>query len=87
MLRADKGYDCPRCRRALRPRGITSRIARREVESSQRLGRHRWRVERSIAWLRSNRRLATCCERPADLTGAAAPALRRDLGSEKLKPL
>ena len=40
-LHGDKGYDYPRCRRALRHRGITPRIARRGIESSQRLGRHR----------------------------------------------
>jgi hypothetical protein len=40
-LHGDKGYDYPRCRRALRRRGITPRIARRGIESSQRLGRHR----------------------------------------------
>jgi IS5 family transposase len=40
-LHLDKGYDYPRCRRALRRRGITPRIARRGIESSQRLGRHR----------------------------------------------
>jgi transposase len=38
-LHADKGYDYPEKRRALRRRGITSRIARRGVESSERLGR------------------------------------------------
>jgi IS5 family transposase len=39
-LHLDKGYDDSRCRRALRARGITPRVARRGVESSQRLGRH-----------------------------------------------
>jgi transposase len=69
-LHADKGYDFPCCRRFLRRRGIASRIARRGVESSQRLGRHRWKVERSIAWLVSNRRLTVRYERRADiLTG------------------
>ncbi|HEX2184037.1 MAG TPA: IS5 family transposase, partial [Chloroflexota bacterium] len=38
-LHADKGYDYPEKRRALRRRGITPRIARRRVESSDRLGR------------------------------------------------
>jgi transposase len=66
-LHADKGYDYPRCRRALRRRGIRARIARRGVESSERLGRHRWKVERSIAWLLNNRRLATRYERRADI--------------------
>ena len=41
MLHLDKAYDYPRCRRALRRRGITPRIARRGVESSGRLGRYR----------------------------------------------
>jgi IS5 family transposase len=40
-LHGDTGYDDPRCRKALRRRGITPRIARRGIESSQRLGRHR----------------------------------------------
>jgi hypothetical protein len=39
-------YDYPSRRRALHRRGITPRIARRQVESSTRLGRHRWKVER-----------------------------------------
>jgi IS5 family transposase len=56
-LYADKAYDFSRCRRALRARGITARIARRGVQSSQRLGRQRWRVERTIAWLLEHRRL------------------------------
>jgi transposase len=47
-LHADKGYDFPRCRKALRKRGITPRIARRAIDSSERLGRHRWVVERTL---------------------------------------
>jgi transposase len=43
--------DYPRRRWALRRRGTTPRIARRGIESSQRLGRHRYVVERSLAWL------------------------------------
>ncbi len=39
-LHADKGYDFfPRCRKALRKRGIKARIARRGVDLSERLGR------------------------------------------------
>jgi transposase len=56
-LHLDKGYDYPRCRRALRRRRITPRIARRGIESSARLGRHRWVIERSLAWLVGYRRL------------------------------
>ena len=48
-LHADKGYDFERCRCYLRRRGILARIARRGVESCERLGRHRWVVERTHA--------------------------------------
>jgi IS5 family transposase len=63
----DKGYDYPRCRRALRRRGICPRIARRGIESSQRLGRYRWVVERSLAWLHAFRRLRVRYERRPDV--------------------
>jgi len=66
-LHADKGYDFPRCREALRKKGITPRIARRGIDSSERLGRHRWVVERSVAWLLGYRRLGVRFERRADL--------------------
>ena len=57
-LHADKGYDNRRCRTYLRRRRVTARIARIGVESTQRLGRHRWVVERTIGWLLSYKRLA-----------------------------
>ena len=66
-LHADKGYDYPRCRRFLRRRGIKARIARRGVESSERLGRYRWTVERTFAWLACYRRLTSRYERRADI--------------------
>ena len=66
-LHADKAYDSSLLRRALCARRITSRIARRGVESSERLGRHRWVVERSFAWLLGCRRLGIRYERRADL--------------------
>jgi hypothetical protein len=52
-VHADKAYDHRRCRRYLRRRGIRPRIARRMIESSDRLGRHRWTIERTGAWLAS----------------------------------
>jgi transposase len=55
---ADKGYDFPRCRSYLRRRGIKVRIARRGIDSSTKLGRHRWVVERTISWLLRFQRLA-----------------------------
>jgi len=66
-LHADKGYDFPRCRRALRERGIKARIARRGVDSSERLGRHRWVVQRTLSWLNRYRRLRVRYERRADV--------------------
>ncbi|QOC94036.1 transposase [Micromonospora craniellae] len=45
-LHADKGYDYPHLRRMLRQRGIRPRIARRGIEPTNRLGRHRWVIER-----------------------------------------
>ncbi len=46
---------------------ITLRIARRGVETSTRLGRHRWVVERSFTWLTGYRRLTIRYERSARL--------------------
>jgi IS5 family transposase len=71
-LHADKGYDFGVNRRALRARGIVPRIARRGIESKERLGRYRWVVERgcplgSIAWLNQFKRLAVRYERRADI--------------------
>ena len=66
-LHADKGYDYCRCRTECRERSITPRIARRGIETSARLGRHRWVVERTFAWFAQFRRLATRYERRADI--------------------
>jgi transposase len=66
-LHADKAYDHRRCRRALTRRHIQPRIARRGIESSARLGRHKWVVERTLAWFSQFRRLAIRYERRADI--------------------
>ena len=66
-LYADKAYDFSFCRQACRRRGILPRIARRGIESSQRLGRHRWVVERTLARFARYRRLTIRCERRADI--------------------
>lgn len=47
----------------LRERNITPRIARPGVESSERLRRHRWKIERSISWLFGYRRMTVRYER------------------------
>jgi IS5 family transposase len=56
-VHVDKGYDSAANRTYLWRRGIRPRIARREIESSERLGRHRWKAERSLSWLSCWRRL------------------------------
>ncbi|MFD9240409.1 IS5 family transposase [Streptomyces sp. NPDC059556] len=65
-LRGDRNYGSSRLRRWSRERGITHRIARRGVESSQRLGRHRRTIERTMSWLAGCRRLHRRHERKAD---------------------
>jgi len=56
----------------LRKRGITPRIARRAIESGERLGRHRWVVERALSWLNRYRRLKVRYERRADVHQASS---------------
>jgi transposase len=65
-VHADKAYDHRRCRAYLRARGIRSRIARRGIESSTRLGRYRWTIERTGAWLGGFRRLRIRYERSSE---------------------
>jgi transposase len=69
-LHADQGYDYEHLRTWLRRRRITPRIARRGIESSEKLGRHRWVIERSLAWLTGYRRLTLRYERSARLFAA-----------------
>ena len=64
-LHGDKGYDYRSCRQALVGRGIKARIARKGVESSHRLGRHRYVVERCLEWVTRFRRLVRRYERKA----------------------
>ena len=64
-LHADKAYDIAEQREWLLRRGITPRIARKGIESSERLGRHRWVIERTLAWLTGYRRLTLRYERYA----------------------
>jgi transposase len=62
-LHADKGSDDRRCRDECVRRGVKHRIARKGVEPTNRLGRHRWQVERTLAWLARYRRLTIRDER------------------------
>ncbi len=66
-LHADKAYDVVELRTWLRQRGIAPRIARKGIDSSDTLGKHRWVIERSIAWLFGYRRLTIRYEHHAHL--------------------
>jgi transposase len=63
---AHKAYDHAANRAYLRRRGIKPRIARRGVEPSTRLGRHRWRIERTLSWLSCYRRLGVRWDRGSE---------------------
>jgi len=63
---ADRGYDHDKYRQLLGERGITPVIARRGTAHGSGLGRLRWVVERSFAWLHAFRRLRTRYQRRAD---------------------
>jgi hypothetical protein len=60
---AMKACDQAELQTWVRDRGIAVRIARQGVESSQKLGTHRWVIKRSMAWLFGYRRLSTRYER------------------------
>jgi transposase len=62
-LHADKAYDLPDLRRWLHSRHVGVRIARKGIDSSERLGRRRWVIERTISWLTGYRRLSPRYER------------------------
>lgn len=66
-LLADRGYDFDKYRRELRKRGIKPAIARRGTDHGSGLGKQRWVVERTFAWLHNLRRLRTRYERSAEL--------------------
>ncbi|WP_280464642.1 transposase, partial [Nocardia brasiliensis] len=52
-------------RQWVRDRGISVRIARKGIEPSDRLGRHRWVIERTISWLTGYHRLNNRYDRKA----------------------
>lgn len=67
LVQADRGYDSQPHRDALRERGIDSEIARRYTEHGSGLGKTRWVVERTIAWLHQFRRLRIRYERRPEI--------------------
>jgi transposase len=60
---ADRGYDHDNYRRELWRCGVKPAIARRGTEHGSGLGRWRWVVERTFAWLHNYRRLRIRWER------------------------
>ncbi len=69
-LHADTGYRSRKNQRLHRARGILRRAARPTIESSERLGRYRWVVERTFAWLNQMTRLVIRYARRADIHDA-----------------
>ena len=63
----DRGYDAESIRQGLRERGILPLLAMRNTGHGSRLGRWRWVVERTFAWLNQFRRLRVRYERRADI--------------------
>jgi hypothetical protein len=66
-VHGDLGYRSAANIRGLRARGIVPRIARKGIESRERLGRYRWVAERELAWLHRFRRLLIRYERREDI--------------------
>ncbi|MFJ4806851.1 IS5 family transposase [Streptomyces murinus] len=64
---ADRGYDYDKYRRLLRARGITPKIAHKGTAHGPGLGKTRWVVERTFAWLHQFKRLRIRYEIRADL--------------------
>jgi transposase len=62
-VQGDRGYDSQPHRDRLRRRGIATRLAKRRAPHGSGLGKTRWVVERSIAWLHQFRRLRVRYER------------------------
>jgi transposase len=63
----DRGYDAAAIRRGLRVRHIVPWLAMRRTEHGSGLGRWRWVVERTFAWLNQFRRLRVRYDRRADI--------------------
>jgi transposase len=69
-LIGDRGYDAEAIRQSLRFRGIRPMLAKRNTEHGSALGRWRWVIERTFAWLSQFRRLRVRYEKRADILEA-----------------
>jgi transposase len=63
----DRGYDHDKYRRLLWQRAIKPEIARRQTDHGSGLGRARWVVERTFAWLHHFKRLLVRYDRRAEI--------------------
>jgi transposase len=63
----DRGYDAGAIRKGLRGRHIIPFLAKRNTAHGSRLGRGRWVVERTFAWLNQFRRLRVRYEKRAEI--------------------
>jgi transposase len=63
----DRAYDAENIRRALRARHILPLLAMRNTENGSGLGRRRWVIERTFAWVNQFRRLRLRYEKRADM--------------------
>src|SRR5437763_4770207 len=66
---ADRAYNHDKYRRLVRQRGVKPVIARRQTEHGSGLGRYRWVVERTFAWLHNFKRLLIRTDRRDDIHG------------------
>ena len=65
LIQGDRGYDSQPHRDELHRRGIDTELAKRRTPHGSSLGRTRWVVERTLAWLHRFRRLNMRYERRA----------------------
>jgi transposase len=63
----DRGYDAEAIRRGLRSRRIRPFVARRRTTHGSGVGRCRWVVERTFAWLNQFRRLRVRYDKRSDI--------------------
>jgi transposase len=78
-LFGDRAYHSRRGRRELRQRRIQAKIAWPKSPHGSRLGRERWVVERTIAWLHQYRRLRVRYETPRRHPRSLRDRLQPDL--------
>ena len=67
IVQGDRGYSSESHRRRFRERGITPQLAKLRSPHGSGLGKTRWPVERTIAWLHAYRRLKMRYEKYAHM--------------------